>query len=90
MIQETISTIVRAPDGAAGEQTITFTEPLVLTAGIHFLRVERTSGAATWWERNVPFSNGDFSMPRISRDGGGTWVTENVPFKLVYQPGAWS
>lgn len=77
---------------AAGEQAISFSSPLVLTSGIHFLRVERTSGAATWWERNVPFGStaADFQATRISRDGGTTWVTEALPFKLIYRRGRWA
>jgi hypothetical protein len=77
---------------AAGEITMTLTAPLVLTSGVHYLRVERTSGAATWWETNTLYGSvdDDFRLLRLSRDGGANWAADCLPLKLTYTPGEWS
>jgi hypothetical protein len=78
--------------GSAGEITMTFTEPLVLTTGVHFLRLYRSGGATTWWTVAAAYGaiGDDFRVNRISRDMGASWATGSIPAKLVYTPGEWS
>ena len=70
------------------EVTITLPTPIVLTRGVHYLALVRTSGAATMYTKSGSFSGANFIFSNAYYNGsaGGSLA----PVQLIGQPGAWA